>query len=109
MIYDENLEILHKRYNGPIPESARLRALFAQVIAPGGKETDRYECARSGSMVLHYSAMSSALLKLIKTLGQNTVATMQRRYHKQELALLLKQRRSWKTYRQSLGNCPEVL
>ena len=102
MIYFEKLDSLHQRYNGPIPEKDRLRALFNSKIG----FSNRYDCARSGSMVQHYSIVSSHLINIIKTLGQTAVAPMQRKYHKQELAHLLEQRRLWKNYRRALGSCP---
>ena len=101
MISFKFLKIIQSKYNGPIPESDRLKVLFGSVNA-------RFECARAGSMVQHYSAVSSSLIKNIRNLGHDAVAKMQRRFHKQELAHLLGQRRKWKSYSISLGNCPKI-
>jgi|GEM_PF-3542557 hypothetical protein len=102
MITYSDLPTLHQKFNGPIPENLRLRALFRST----DEAADLYECARAGSMIQHYSAVSSALIKKIEGLGQSALALMQRHYHKQELSQLLGQRRKWKTYRQNLGDCP---
>ncbi len=104
MISIDLLISLHKKYNGPIPDIQRLQALFGSVSM-------RYECARAGSMVQHYSAVSSQLINKISALdrgAQGALANMQRHCHKQELACLLSQRREWKKYRSLLGNCPKI-
>jgi hypothetical protein len=59
-------------------------------------------------MVRHYSDVSSALVKTMRDLGQSAIENMQRRHYKEELALLLHQRRLWKDYRSQLGNCSSI-
>jgi hypothetical protein len=95
------LNKLHLKYNGPLPRIDRQKALFEPSIG-------RYECARAVSMVRHYSDVSTALVKTMRELGQSAIEIMQRRYHKEELALLLHQRRLWKDYHSQIENCPPI-
>jgi len=95
-----NFKNLHLFYNGHIPAAERLRALF--------DSDNRYEYARAGLMVQHLSQMSSALINTIGTLGQDSFAKTQRIFFRQELTDLLRQRREWKLYRQSLGDYPHI-
>ena len=95
-----NIINLYLFYNGPVPAAERFRALF--------DSDDRYECARAGFMVQHLSQMSSALVNTIGTLGQDSFAKTQRIFFRQELTDLLRQRREWKHYRQSLAECAPI-
>ena len=97
MKYRIELNFLHNFYNGPIPATERLRTLFAS--------DNRYDCARAGSMVQHFSQVSSALIGSIGALGQGATDKTQRIFFRQELSDLLKQRRKWKNYRRALGDC----
>ncbi len=100
MISYQNLICLHNFYNGPLLESERFRTLFDL--------DNQYECARALIMVQHFSEMSSALIRTIGSLGQDTFAKTQRIFFRQELTELLRQRRKWKVYQRSLGDCPHT-
>ena len=96
----KNFKNLYLIYNGPIPAAERLRALF--------DSDNRYECARAALMVQHLSQLSSALINTIGRLGQDSFAKTQRIFFRQELTDLLRQRREWKHYCQSLEDCPHI-
>jgi|APSaa5957512535_1039671.scaffolds.fasta_scaffold53817_2 hypothetical protein len=96
----KNFKNLYLIYNGPIPAAERLRALF--------DSDNRYECARAALMVQHLSQLSSALINTIGRLGQDSFAKTQRIFFRQELTDLLRQRREWKHYRQSLAECAPI-